>query len=129
MLQPGLIHGVEKRLRLPVRDGRRRLSAFVSTSLEGDQANQGFNFLIPVDTIQGLATQIGVIPQSESPFTQEREQAAIAYLQGRNVEALNHRGSTHGPELQAVPAESGVTTQWSWGSMILWRIAWHETVG
>jgi S1-C subfamily serine protease len=59
------------------------LATFISTSLEGDQAIQGFNFLIPVDTIQDLARQIGLIPQPESPFTQEWGQAGIAYFQGR----------------------------------------------
>ena len=54
------------------------LATFISTSLEGDQAIQGFNFLIPVNTIQSMAKQIGLVPsenryvyaqtaQSESP--------------------------------------------------------------
>jgi serine protease Do len=66
------------------------LATFISTSLEGDQAIQGFNFLIPVDTIQDLARQIGLIPQPESPFTHEWGQAGIAYFQGRYAEALSH---------------------------------------
>ena len=66
------------------------LATFISTSLEGDQAIQGFNFLIPVDTIHDLARQIGLTPQPESPFTQEWEQAGIAYFQGRYAKALSH---------------------------------------
>jgi hypothetical protein len=66
------------------------VATFISTSLEGDQAIQGFNFLIPVDTILVLARQIGVTPQSDGPFMREWEAAVNAYFQGRFSTALSH---------------------------------------
>ena len=66
------------------------LATFISTSLEGDQAIQGFNFLIPVDTIQALAKGIGLTPQPESPFMREWDQALEAVIAGRYLEALDH---------------------------------------
>lgn len=65
-------------------------ATFISTSLEGDQAIQGFNFLIPVDTIHTLARQIGVTPQSDGPFMREWEAAVNAYFRGRFATALAH---------------------------------------
>ena len=44
------------------------LATFISTSLEGDQAIQGFNFLIPVDSIHALAKQVGADPQHRQPL-------------------------------------------------------------
>jgi serine protease Do len=66
------------------------VATFISTSLEGDQAIQGFNFLIPVDTVHALARQIGVTPQSDGNFMREWQAAVNAYFQGRFSMALNH---------------------------------------
>jgi S1-C subfamily serine protease len=66
------------------------LATFISTSLEGDQAIQGFNFLIPVDSIQALAKQIGLTPSDDSPFTREWDQAVQAFIDGNVKEALAH---------------------------------------
>ena len=66
------------------------VATFISTSLEGDQAIQGFNFLIPVDTIHALARQIGVTPQSDGDFMREWQAAVNAYFQGRFSMALHH---------------------------------------
>jgi hypothetical protein len=66
------------------------LATFISTSLEGDQAIQGFNFLIPVDTIHALAKEIGLTPLAESPFNQIWNQALEAVIEGRFREALTH---------------------------------------
>jgi serine protease Do len=66
------------------------LATFISTSLEGDQAIQGFNFLIPVDTIHDLAQRIGLTPKEGSPFMEEWRQAGLAYFAGRYDAALSH---------------------------------------
>lgn len=66
------------------------LATFISTSLEGDQAIQGFNFLIPIDTIQAMAREIGLTPLAESPFNTEWNQAMDAAIEGRYREALGH---------------------------------------
>ncbi len=66
------------------------LATFISTSLEGDQAIQGFNFLIPIDTIHAMAQGIGVTPLADSPFTQAWNQAMDAVAAGRYREALTH---------------------------------------
>ncbi|HWU37118.1 MAG TPA: trypsin-like peptidase domain-containing protein, partial [Candidatus Acidoferrum sp.] len=58
------------------------LATFISTSLEGDQAIQGFNFLIPIDTIHTLAKQVGLVPSTDSPFTREWDQAVEAFIEG-----------------------------------------------
>jgi serine protease Do len=66
------------------------LATFISTSLEGDQAIQGFNFLIPVDSIHALAKQVGLTPSTDSPFTREWDQATEAFIEGRLPEFLTH---------------------------------------
>jgi S1-C subfamily serine protease len=66
------------------------LATFISTSLEGDQAIQGFNFLIPIDTIQAMAQKLGVTPTPDSPFTQAWDQAMEALIEGKYREALAH---------------------------------------
>ena len=64
------------------------VATFISTA--EDQAIQGFNFLIPVETIHALARQIGVTPQSEGPFMREWQSAVNAYFKGRFSTALYH---------------------------------------
>jgi S1-C subfamily serine protease len=66
------------------------LATFISTSLEGDQAIQGFNFLIPIDSIHALAKEVGMTPSDDSPFTREWDQAARAFIDGRLKEAIAH---------------------------------------
>lgn len=66
------------------------LATFISTSLDGDQAIQGFNFLIPVDTIHDMARRIGLTPKEGSPFMEEWRQAGLAYFAGRYDAALSH---------------------------------------
>jgi serine protease Do len=66
------------------------LATFISTSLEGDQAIQGFNFLIPIDTIQAMAKQLGVTPSTDSPFAREWDQTIAAFIAGNDREALAH---------------------------------------
>jgi hypothetical protein len=57
-------------------------ATFISTTLEGDQAIQGFNFLIPVETVRAYARGISLVPTADSPFTQKWEQAVASYFQG-----------------------------------------------
>lgn len=66
------------------------LATFISTSLEGDQAIQGFNFLIPIDSIHAQAKQLGVTPSTDSPFTREWDRAVEAFIEGRSKEAIAH---------------------------------------
>ena len=66
------------------------VATFISTSLEGDQAIQGFNFLIPVDTIQAMARQIGLTPKADSLFTTEWNQALNDAVAWHLREALEH---------------------------------------
>jgi serine protease Do len=66
------------------------LATFISTSLEGDQAIQGFNFLIPIDSIHALASSIGLTPKPESAFTQAWDRALDALIDGRYREALGY---------------------------------------
>jgi S1-C subfamily serine protease len=57
-------------------------ATFISTTLEGDQAIQGFNFLIPVETIHAYAREISLVPTADSLFTRTWEQAVARYFQG-----------------------------------------------
>jgi rhodanese-related sulfurtransferase len=57
-------------------------ATFISTTSEGDQAIQGFNFLIPVETIHEYARGISLVPTADSPFTRKWEQAVNSYFQG-----------------------------------------------
>ena len=66
------------------------IATFISTSLQGDQAIQGFNFLIPVDTIQAMARQIGLTPKADSLFMTEWNQALNDALAWHLREALEH---------------------------------------
>ena len=63
-------------------------ATFITTSVEGDQAIQGFNFLIPVQTIQQMARDIGLTPKADDPFSDEWERAITAYFEGKYGEAL-----------------------------------------
>ncbi len=63
-------------------------ATFISTTLEGDQAIQGFNFLIPVDSIHAMARQIGLTPSIDSSFTRTWDQAMEAIIEGKYREAL-----------------------------------------
>jgi serine protease Do len=65
-------------------------ATFITTSLEGDQAIQGFNFLIPSDTVRQMAADIGLTPKTDDPFMREWEQAISAYFQGDYDRALQY---------------------------------------
>jgi hypothetical protein len=63
-------------------------ATFISTTAEGDQAIQGFNFLIPVETIHAYAREISLQPTANSPFTQTWERAVTRYFQGNYAGAV-----------------------------------------
>jgi len=64
------------------------LATFITITLEGDQAIQGFNFLIPIKTIEQMAKDIGLTPRTGDPFMQAWAQAVAAYFQGDFGRAL-----------------------------------------
>ncbi|MFB3819521.1 MAG: trypsin-like peptidase domain-containing protein, partial [Candidatus Methylomirabilales bacterium] len=65
-------------------------ATFISTTLEGDQAIQGFNFLIPVETVHEFARGIGLAPDASSPFTREWERGIVAFFREDYSGAIQH---------------------------------------
>jgi hypothetical protein len=65
-------------------------ATFISTTLEGDQAIQGFNFLIPVETVHEFAREIGLAPAADAPFTREWEMALVAFFREDYSAAISH---------------------------------------
>ena len=66
------------------------VATFISTTFEGDQAIQGFNFLIPVDSILEFAQQISLVPEADSLFMREWSQGVAAYFAGAYRRSLAH---------------------------------------
>ena len=66
------------------------VATFISTTTEGDQAIQGFNFLIPVDSVREFARQIGVVPEPDTLFMREWGQGVKAYFAGEYRRSLVH---------------------------------------
>ncbi len=66
------------------------VATFISTTIEGDQAIQGFNFLIPVDSVREFARQIGVVPEPDTLFMREWSQGVNAYFAGEYRRSLAH---------------------------------------
>ena len=68
------------------------VATFISTTAEGDQAIQGFNFLIPVETVHEFAQKIGLVPTTDSPFTQKWDEAVSRFFDGdyrRTIRAVD----------------------------------------
>jgi hypothetical protein len=65
-------------------------ATFISTTSEGDQAIQGFNFLIPVETVHEFARGISLTPTTDSPFTREWEGAVASHFRGDYARAIGH---------------------------------------
>lgn len=75
----------------PVFDYRGNVvGAATFTSLQGDQVVQGFNFLIPVETIQEAAKNAGVTPQAESAFTRLWNKGVDLYIQDKHYRAYRN---------------------------------------
>ena len=66
------------------------VATFISTTIEGDQAIQGFNFLIPVDSVHKFASQINLVPEPNSRFMREWSQGVKAYFAGEYQRSLVH---------------------------------------
>jgi len=58
------------------------VATFISTTLEGDQSIQGFNFLIPVETVHEFANKIGLAPSTDSPFAAAWARAVHGFFRG-----------------------------------------------
>jgi len=58
------------------------------TSFQGDQVVQGFNFLIPVETLAEAARKAGVTPQPDSAFMRLWNRGITLYQTGRYRRAL-----------------------------------------
>lgn len=80
----------------PVFDDRGQvIGAATFTSVQGEQIVQGFNFLIPVETIHAAARQASFLPSGESAFTRLWNRGVDLYIRGlhyrayRNMSAAN----------------------------------------
>jgi hypothetical protein len=80
----------------PVFDDRGSvIGAATFTSLQGDQVVQGFNFLIPVETIHMAAGRAGITPRGDSMFTRLWNHGVDLYVRDlhyrayRNMSAAN----------------------------------------
>jgi len=66
------------------------IGAATFTSLQGDQVVQGFNFLIPVETIQEAARKAGVTPRGDSMFTRLWNHGVDLYIQDLHYRAYRN---------------------------------------
>ena len=72
----------------PVFDDRGQvIGAATFTSLQGEQVVQGFNFLIPVETIQEAAAKAGVVPRGDSMFTRLWNHGVDLYIRDLHYRA------------------------------------------
>ena len=125
----------------PVFDDRGQvIGAATFTSLQGEQVVQGFNFLIPIETIQDAARQAGVVPKGDSMFTRLWNHGVDLYVRDlhyrayRNMSAANriHPGF---PDVERVREDCDIKhkeqgylhreeVQWGvWGFALLGMVA------
>jgi S1-C subfamily serine protease len=74
------------------------IGAATFTSFQGDQVVQGFNFLIPVETLAEAAKKAGVTPQPDSAFMRPWDRGIRNYLKGnyrRADAAIQEAGALH----------------------------------
>lgn len=75
----------------PVFDDRGQVvGAATFTSTQGDQVVQGFNFLIPVETIQEAARAAGVVPKGDSMFTRLWNHGVDLYVRDLHYRAYRN---------------------------------------
>lgn len=75
----------------PVFDDRGQIvGAATFTSTQGDQVVQGFNFLIPVETIQEAARAAGVVPKGDSMFTRLWNHGVDLYIRDLHYRAYRN---------------------------------------
>jgi len=111
------------------------VATFISTTLEGDQAIQGFNFLIPVDTVHEFARAIGLAPTGDSPFTREWERALMAFFGEDYGRALQHLEAAERlapglPDARSLRAEAQLALETApWFASRAWRVGGGLGVG
>jgi serine protease Do len=66
------------------------VGAATFTSLQGDQVVQGFNFLIPAETIRDAARSAGVTPVAESAFTRLWNRGVDYYIRDLHFRAYRN---------------------------------------
>jgi serine protease Do len=75
----------------PVFDDRGEVvGAATFTSTQGEQVVQGFNFLIPVETIQEAARAAGVMPKGDSMFTRLWNHGVNLYIRDLHYRAYRN---------------------------------------
>jgi S1-C subfamily serine protease len=80
----------------PVFDDRGEvIGAATFTSLQGEQVVQGFNFLIPVETIQEAAKKAGVAPKGESMFTRLWNHGVDLYIRDLHYRAYSNMSAAN----------------------------------
>ena len=66
------------------------IGAATFTSLQGEQVVQGFNFLIPIETIQDAARQAAVVPKGDSMFTRLWNHGVDLYVRDLHYRAFRN---------------------------------------
>jgi S1-C subfamily serine protease len=80
----------------PVFDDRGQvIGAATFTSLQGEQVVQGFNFLIPVETIQEAAGKAGVTPKGDSMFTRLWNHGVDLYIRDLHYRAYTNMSAAN----------------------------------
>jgi S1-C subfamily serine protease len=80
----------------PVFDDRGQvIGAATFTSLQGEQVVQGFNFLIPVETIQEAAKKAGVDPKGDSMFTRLWNHGVDLYIRDLHYRAYSNMSAAN----------------------------------
>ena len=64
------------------------VATFISTTFEGDQAIQGFNFLVPAESLEGFCATIGLTPNPDARFMTEWTEGVAAYFKGEYKRSL-----------------------------------------
>ena len=87
------------------------VATFLSTTMDTGQAIQGFNFLIPVETVWEFAKGIGLHPTAVSPFNRDWQQGVMDYFMGDFAGAIGRldaaeRIKPNLPDVQALRAEA-----------------------
>jgi len=102
------------------------VATFISTTFEGDQAIQGFNFLIPVDSVREFTKQIGLTPESDTVFMREWRQAVRAYFAGDFSATIAHTDAAQKimigfPDIERLGEDARMQAEMAAGSGILSR--------
>ncbi|MBP1777106.1 MAG: peptidase and chymotrypsin/Hap, partial [candidate division NC10 bacterium] len=87
------------------------VATFISTTFEGDQAIQGFNFLVPADSLQGFCATIGLTPNPDTRFMTEWTEGVAAYFKGEYKRSLGHLNNAERimpgfPDIQRLRADA-----------------------